>query len=396
MATDAPVARDSSRAARPGTSQAEDVIRMGMRRRDFLAVSLALAVVPAVDEDDWQGVPRVVAVGDVHGDKDALAAVLKMAGVIDAQERWTGGATHLVQVGDIPSRGPQTRQAFDLVMRLETEAAAAGGRVHCIIGNHDAGVIYGDLRNIIPEEYGEFRQPGSEQRLLKAYEQHLASLKQAGHLPSNAAELDYLKKDWFERHPPGFVEHREAFAPSGPYGSWIRRHNAVIKINDTLFAHAGISPSFANRSQRSINTAIRSELADPDRLLPGMTTNVQSPLWYRGLAEGDEKELRPHVEAVLRFHGVQRIVIGHTVTRTAIMPRHDGHVVDIDIGISRFFGRPPACLVLEKPSPYVLHRGKRIPLPARGQQAEYLRAVEAADEKPSPVSRLLEEMDVKR
>ena len=61
---------------------------------------------------DWQGVSRVVAIGDVHGDKDALTAVLRMAGLIDSNDGWIGGTTHAVQVGDVPARGPQTRQAW--------------------------------------------------------------------------------------------------------------------------------------------------------------------------------------------------------------------------------------------------------------------------------------------
>jgi metallophosphoesterase superfamily enzyme len=130
-----------------------------MSRRGFLAATCALAARAAGAaevQDTWEGVGRVVAIGDVHGDKDAFVAVLKMAGMIDAQERWIGEQAHLVQVGDVPARGPQTRQAFDLLMKLEAQAAAAGGKVHAIIGNHDAGVIYGDLRHITPEEFREF------------------------------------------------------------------------------------------------------------------------------------------------------------------------------------------------------------------------------------------------
>src|SRR5215208_1542722 len=116
-----------------------------MRRRTFLIGNLLLAATPPDTQDDWQGISRVVAVGDIHGDKDALVAVLRMAGIIDEEERWIAETTHLVQVGDVPGRGPQTRKAFDLIMRMEKEAASAGGKFHALIGNHDAGVIYGDL-----------------------------------------------------------------------------------------------------------------------------------------------------------------------------------------------------------------------------------------------------------
>jgi hypothetical protein len=279
-------------------------------------------------------------------------------------------------------------------MRLEREAAAAGGRVHALIGNHDAGVIYGDLRGTLPEEYGDFRQPDSQEKLEKAFEEELAARKRQGHPPPDAGGLEYLRKSWFESHSPGFVEHREAFSPAGYYGSWIRRHNSVIRINDSLFVHAGISPKYVKHTRQQLNAAIRRELADPSRLLPGVATDIQGPLWYRGLAEEETGAADSHVQAVLRFHGVQRIVIGHSVTRTAILPRYGGRVVNIDLGLSRFYGRPPACLVLEQAAQYVLHRNTRIPLPAAGRNdvAGYLEAVEAADVQPSPVGNLLKRM----
>ena len=358
---------------------------MRMSRRGFLAATCVLvARVPGAAEiqDAWDGVGRVVAVGDVHGDKDALVAVLKMAGIIDGQERWIGEEAHVVQIGDVPARGPQTRQAFDLLMKLKTQAAAAGGKLHAIIGNHDAGVIYGDLRNITPEEFREFREPDSEKRLAKAFEDEVAALRRAGQLPSQSSEFDAWKNEWFERHQPGFVEHREAFSPSGPYGSWIRRNNAVVRINDSLFLHGGISPKYARWTRRELNATVRSELAEPARLPPGVTTDPLGPLWYRGFAEGEIAEIEPHLRRVLRFHGVRRIVIGHTVTRTAILPRFEGRVVNIDLGLSRFYGRPPACLVLEAASVHVIHRGKKISLPGSGKDelADYLRAVKAAEE----------------
>ena len=365
-----------------------------MWRRVFLAGSLALAAQTPDYPDDWQGIQRVVAVGDIHGDKDALAAVLRMAGLIDAQERWIGVKTHLVQIGDIPARGPQTRQVFDLLMRLEKEAEGAGGKVHAIIGNHDAGAIHGDLRNVLPEEYAEFRTSESQASLLKALDKEIALRRSTGRLPASPAEVEAVKKFWLEQHPPGFVEHRVAFSPSGPYGSWIRQHNSVIRINDTLFVHGGISPKYVSHSRSALNQAIRRELADPDRLLPGTVTDPQGPLRYRGLVEDAGPALEPHVQRVLRSHGVRRIVVGHTVTQSVILPLFGGQVVNIDLGLSRFYGRPPACLVLETGGAYVLHRGTRIPLPGPkpGAQLEYLRSVEAADEQPSPATKLIQEL----
>lgn len=361
-------------------------------RRSLIGAAAATAVSAQPVQDDWQGVARIVAVGDVHGDKDAFAAVLRMAGLIDDSERWSGGQTHLVQIGDIPARAPQSRQAYDLLMRLEPEAAAAGGRVHPIIGNHDAGLMYGDLRSVLPEEYAEFREPGSEERLEKFYQDEVAALRKAGQLATAEAAANH-RKDWMEMHAPGFVEHRAAFSANGKYGSWIRRNNSIVRINRTLFVHGGISPKYVRVPRTDLNNAIRRELLDPSKLPPGVTTDTQGPLWYRGLAEENEAKLELHLSAVLRFHGVDRIVIGHTVTRTAILPRFGGRVVNIDIGLSRFFGRPPACLVLDGAAGYVLHAGVKILLPGAGpgERQNYLRKVIAADKPPSPVEKLLQE-----
>jgi len=366
-----------------------------MRRRTFLAASLASAMPPPTAVDDWQSVRRVVAVGDVHGDKDAFVAVLKMAGLIGEREQWTGGEAHLLQIGDIPARGPQTRQAFDLLMRLEKEAAAAGGLVHALIGNHDAGVIYGDIRSILPEEFGEFRVQGSEERLAKAVEAEFEARRRKGELPSSASEVEAMKRAWVAARPPGFVEHREAFSPSGFYGSWIRRNNAIIRINDTLYVHGGISPKYLGRSRSDLNEAIRRELADPERLLPGISTDPLGPLWYRGFAETKGPAIEAHLEKVLRFHGVRRIVIGHSVTLTIILPYFGGRVVNTDLGLSRFYGRPPACLILEGGEAVVLYRGTRIPVPGPrpGEMLAYLKAVEAADVQPSPVGRLIQGLE---
>ena len=62
---------------------------------------------------------RIVAVGDVHGAYDRYIEILKVAGVIDQNDRWAGGATHFVQLGDIVDRGNDSRKVLDFLRRLE-------------------------------------------------------------------------------------------------------------------------------------------------------------------------------------------------------------------------------------------------------------------------------------
>src|SRR6478672_1717349 len=96
---------------------------------------LPLVIAPPISaaEEVFTGVDRVVAVGDVHGDFDAFVTILRSAGIIDAKNRWTGGASHLVQIGDVLDRGADSRKAMDLLMSLEKQASKAGGRVHALI-----------------------------------------------------------------------------------------------------------------------------------------------------------------------------------------------------------------------------------------------------------------------
>jgi hypothetical protein len=339
---------------------------------------------PAQDQGAgiWTGIDRIVAVGDVHGDYDQLVAVLRSAGLIDEPGNWSGGKTHLVQNGDVLDRGPDSRKAMDLLMRLEKQAAEAGGYVHALIGNHEAMNVYGDLRYVSAGEFAAFRDENSE----KSREAALAKEH-----PADRAH-------WEAEHPLGYFEHRQQFSPSGTYGKWIAGHDAVIKINDSLFLHGGISAKYASTKIRDINQRVREELKDPARLTGGITTDPDGPLWYRGLAQGDAS-LNPLVEKIQKNFGVDRIVLGHTYTDAAITPRFGGKVILIDIGLSRVYDGvgKMGCLVIEKDSVSVLHRGKRLELPADSAKdlLRYLKEAAALDPAPSPLLKRIGELESK-
>ena len=46
----------------------------------------------------WPAVPRLVAIGDLHGDMDKAQQAFRLGGLIDEQGRWSGGSTTAVQV----------------------------------------------------------------------------------------------------------------------------------------------------------------------------------------------------------------------------------------------------------------------------------------------------------
>jgi hypothetical protein len=288
-------------------------------RRTFLSLALA-SLAPAAafaQKDVYTRAARVAAIGDIHGDMAALREALGLAGVIDAGGKWTGGKTHLVQIGDLPDRGPDTKVVIEYLMELEKQARRAGGFVHVLIGNHDAMNVYGDLGYVSPPEFAAFATP----RSAEAREEVIQAILRRDNPPDKEALRAKLEKEM----PLGWVEQRRAWTlPDGAFGRWTAGHNAVLKIDDTLFVHAGISPRVAAMGISDINKAVRQELRDPAKVAGGVAQAEDGPLWYRGLATATAAEIGAHVDNVLAAYGVKRIVIGHTPTRAPIVGRLGG------------------------------------------------------------------------
>ena len=360
--------------------------------RSLVVVGTAMSgMVSAYGDDTWPAVGRVVAVGDIHGDQDAFVRVLRDAGLVDAKLKWTGGKTHLVQTGDRVDRGPDSRKVMDLLQRLEKEAKKAGGLVHALVGNHEVMNMVGDLRYVIPEEFAAFRTPDSERRREQLWQMVQAERKKKEEPPLGDADRTRFEAE----HPLGWVEHRLAYAPDGAYGSWLRRLNAVVRIGDTLFLHGGISPKYADFPLRELNDRVRRELAEPDPMTALVSSDPDGPLWFRGLAQGDPA-LAPHLAAVLAMNESRRMVVGHTVTEGGLVfPRYDGRVVQIDVGLSKYYGGPPAALVLEEGKAFALHRGKRLPLPDSDGEPllRYVRDVKALEPDPAKLDALLSKLE---
>ncbi len=340
-------------------------------------------------QDTWTDVSRVVAVGDVHGDYKAFTEVLHSAGVIDGKGRWSGGATHLVQTGDLLDRGGESRKVMDLLMSLEKQAPKAGGAVHVLLGNHEAMNIYGDLRYVSGGDFNAFRDGNSADLRERAWKQYVENL---GSDPGDAA-----KRKWQDEHPLGWFEKGAAFAPQGTYGKWLRSRNTVIKINDTLYVHGGISPRLLPMTLGEINGEVAEELRDFTKLVPdSLVISEDGPLWYRGLAQGSESALTDHVYKLLQTYGAKRVVIGHTPTPGAVIQRFGGKVLLIDVGISEYFGSRRACLILEDGKLYAMHRGDKLPLPAESAAAylHYLKHVEGLEPDPKLLDAYIRAMEM--
>ena len=330
------------------------------------------------EADTFQDVHRIVAIGDVHGDYQRLVELLRTAGLVDAKNAWTGGDTHLVLTGDFVDRGDHSAQVLDLLMDLEPQARKAGGWLHALIGNHEAMDLYGDLRYVTKDDFAGFQGPNSKDLRDRQMRLELDQLQRQGAPP---ADEDAWRKKFQDDHPLGWVEHRLAFQSDGKYGKWLRQKNAIIKIDDAIFLHGGISEKYAESTRGEINTKVRQELADFTKLAKGIVTDEAGPLWYRGLAQlpEDDRDMATLLPRILAKQQVRHIVIGHT-PQLAVMPRFEGKVIAIDVGLSKPFGGPPAFLLIEDGKYFAVHRGRRLELPVDGGNVlEYLRSAAALE-----------------
>jgi hypothetical protein len=368
----------------------------GERRRRFAALLAALLVAAlpagtaaAADEaiaGRWNGVERVVAIADVHGAYTELTGLLQSVGIVDAQLRWTAGATHLVMTGDLLDRGRDSRAVLELLMRLQQEATAAQGRLHLTLGNHEAMNLLGDTRYVLPDEFAAYlpdEPPG------------LREAQRAQWLQRRGAAADV---EFDQRFPPGYFGHAAAFAPEGRYGRWLLAQPVVIAIDDTLFMHGGPSTVLAGMSLAEINTRYRTALVeylgalraaeaagliepgdeyaarpqlarqrletlpadDPARasgaaVLERFVAADRNPLidpdgpnWYRGAALCHEASEADVLQPFLAAHAARRLVLGHTVARNStVASRFDGAVIKLDAGMNAavYRGRAAALLI---------------------------------------------------
>lgn len=367
----------------------------------IIVFSLWVAGFVEAQEYQWTGVDRIVSVGDIHGAYDNFVQVLQNARLIDDDLDWIGGEAHLVQHGDIVDRGPHSRKAMDLLMELQEEAEDAGGRVHVLIGNHEAMNIVGILDLVSDEEYEAFVDRDSRQRRERFFKRYFEQIRrEARERGEDIPKQSEVRREFDEKYPLGFVEHRRAFGPDGKYGEWIRDLNTSIKINGILFSHGDWSEKFSELGIEEVNRRIRQELRGEAPIQDGLTFDPESPLQYRGLAHTEltreaQASARPLVDRILQNISATRMVVGHTVTRGVIESRFDGRHISIDVGMLELYrGGHRVALEIVNDELLAIHDGGSVRIPETMNETNidaYLAKVAAVD--PTNVRVQLEGVD---
>ncbi len=373
-------------------------VSSGFRRA--VGVIAAAALLGAPDRPTAQtGSSRVVAVGDVHGSEDGLLAILRATGLIDESRRWTGGAATFVQTGDVTDRGAAVKNVLDIMRALGADARRSGGTVVPVLGNHEIMNLVGELRDVTPaicESFGGANAAATRDTAWRTYSDLVKkrSARRPGETPLG---LSRTQASFVAAYQPGCVEYRLAFGPEGEYGRWLRTLPIAVKVEGSVFMHAGAPPSGPLATLDQLNEHARDEVRRFDRFhqrlvranlaapwfrledvlavaaaevrwtntvvadakargeAPDLRNidvdlvreaaevlnigqwsllNGDGPLWYRGYALADDAELDAPLTGLLGHWAAERLVVGHTVNRDfKIKSRLGGRVFLIDTGM---------------------------------------------------------------
>jgi hypothetical protein len=238
---------------------------------------------------------RIIVIGDIHGDFEVAIRCLILAKCIKYIEppvhktiesmdaffktlEWIGGSSYIVQLGDQIDRvRPQswdsnsisrddafedegsTLELFYLFWHLNNLATHYGGRVLCVIGNHEIMNVEGDFRYVSREEFRCFKEhlnhiyyPNSkypyQSRTLKSAREILnpeSTNKTAGKSSRKSSKE-------ITRLPIGYRERLYAFSPSGLCANFLaRNYYTMLQIGNWLFCHG--SPTMDTVSKYPID-----------------------------------------------------------------------------------------------------------------------------------------------
>lgn len=261
----------------------------------------------------------ILALGDFHGDYKNLTYFLKSNNVIDENQNWIWGRGNLIITGDIFDRGDYVTECIWLIIKLQMQADRVGGKVHFLLGNHEIMALNGNT-SYLSDKYTFITQ--------------------------------YFNVN-FKNH----------FDSESVFGKWLRSRNSIIKINNILFLHAGISEKVFQKGVDidSMNVIIRNsiqknrypELSDLEKLIVGM----DGPLWYRGYMGNygytDDPISQEMVNKILDSFKSKAMVIAHSEIEN-ISVTYDGKVFGIDVLIVNNGESVPQGLLIENNKYYRL------------------------------------------
>lgn len=241
---------------------------------------------------------KIFAMGDLHGQMDAMLEMLRNQKIIDQNNRWHWGEGDLIITGDIFDRGRKVTETLWFLHNLKQQAQRQGGNVHVLLGNHEVMTMTGDYRYLHPKY------------------KHFAVFFQQ--------------------------EISELYGMDTFLGRWLRKKNVTMKLNDIVFVHGGFSPHIMNQKLAldTMNHIIKMHLEGKTyriNYIQDLLLSSVGPLWYRGYLMGENADApvrQVNIDRMLDFYDAEMIVVGHSEQFT-IRSLYNDKVWAIDVPLGR-------------------------------------------------------------
>ncbi len=259
---------------------------------------------------------RLFVTSDAHGHRSELVAALREAGLVDADDTWSGGTDRLYVLGDLVDRGPDGIGVIDLVMTLQAQAEKDGGLVVALLGNHEVLALGMKLFAATDIEVG--------------------------------GRLRNFAINWMRNGGRG----SDQDALTDKHVGWLRRLPALALVGPHLLMHSDTLEYVEwGDSVDEINETVRAALATDD---PQLWWDVWWRLTTRYVYNGEDGAFQ--ATGMLERLGGDLLVHGHTIIGDLLSVAPDtverpllyaeDQVLAVDGGI--YAGGP--CLVVELPA----------------------------------------------
>lgn len=284
----------------------------------FISRHLATSRFEVVRQVDPNTERNIVAIGDVHGDWNALVRMLSgqvtaengdkvNKPLLDRNGNWIGGPTdHLILTGDLFDRAPSgvlSSQTAEKVMKLQQQAGNfpdGTPRVKVLIGNHDVNAIYAYWRMKTSVDKGGIR-----------------SKKEAAESASNTG-----MKPGISPEDLMYLYDHSAIA------NWVMSLDAMTVRDGVLYMHSDVRGYLDyGLTVNAVNSEIRALMQGKHGM--DELRNLMSVLTKRG-------QLNPeNVDELLATYKARKIVHGHSENQNSKDPR----VINIDGGLSEHYAK---------------------------------------------------------
>jgi len=258
---------------------------------------------------------RLVCLGDCHGDRRAFERQLQVARVVDADGKWCGGSDVLVQIGDVLDRGIGELDILLRLADLTQQAAAAGGRVVQLMGNHELMNYCGDWR-YVSGPWGDGFAP-FDSYLTPALDEKAPGWRELPALAKQPYAVQ-ARAAAFDMRVPCLIDEIRPFRMA---------NQVAVIVGDTLCVHGGLAmphldyvggfDALNQEAEEWVGTG-----GDGSGRAPPLLEHPNGPLWMRIFSNPSDVSI-PQAKAgsvgarqllyeVLAATGCSRMVVGHT------------------------------------------------------------------------------------